>query len=104
VSRADGPKIVQEAAYERVGPRHSPSPAEPSAFSAVDDGHISCVVSLAGGWPEVIQPFDLLGAQLLPVTRARLPCNPKSMSVPPVRGPQSAWPVMPWQTPRLSKG
>jgi len=24
---------------------------------------------------------------LLPVTRARLPCNPKSMSVPPVRSP-----------------
>jgi hypothetical protein len=32
--------------------------------SAIDDGHVSCVVARAGGQREVIQPFDLLGAQL----------------------------------------
>jgi hypothetical protein len=32
--------------------------------SAIDDGHVSCVVARAGGRREVIQPFDLLGAQL----------------------------------------
>jgi hypothetical protein len=32
--------------------------------SAVDDGHIPFVVALAGGWHEVVQPLDLLGAQL----------------------------------------
>ena len=36
----------------------------PAALSAVDDGHISFVVALAGGRREVVQPFDLLGAQL----------------------------------------
>jgi len=36
----------------------------PATLSAVDDGHISFVVALAGGRREVVQPFDLLGAQL----------------------------------------
>ena len=34
------------------------------AWSAVDDGHVPFVVALAGGRREVVQPFDLLGAQL----------------------------------------
>jgi hypothetical protein len=33
-------------------------------LSAVDDGHISRLVTLAGGRREVVQPFDLLNAQL----------------------------------------
>jgi hypothetical protein len=32
--------------------------------SAVDNGHVPFVVTLAGGRCEVIQPLDLLGAQL----------------------------------------
>ena len=32
-------------------------------MSAVDDGHVPFVVALAGGGREVVQPFDLLGAQ-----------------------------------------
>ena len=32
--------------------------------SAVDDGHVPFVVAFAGGRREVVQPFDLLGAQL----------------------------------------
>src|SRR5438270_4989831 len=40
-----------------------------AACSAVDDGHISFVVALAGGPREVAQPFDLLGAQLDAVGR-----------------------------------
>ena len=31
---------------------------------AVDDGHVPFIVALAGGRREVVQPFDLLGAQL----------------------------------------
>ncbi len=31
---------------------------------AVDDGHLRFFVALAGGRGEVVQPFDLLGAQL----------------------------------------
>jgi hypothetical protein len=34
------------------------------ASSAFDDGHVSFVVPLADGRREVVQPFDLLGAQL----------------------------------------
>ena len=33
-------------------------------WSAVDDGHVPFVVALTGGRREVVQPFDLLGAQL----------------------------------------
>ena len=33
-------------------------------WSAVDDGHLRLFVALAGGRGEVVQPFDLLGAQL----------------------------------------
>ena len=32
--------------------------------SAVDGGHLRFFVALAGGRGEVVQPFDLLGAQL----------------------------------------
>lgn len=35
-----------------------------AVLSAVDDGHISRLVTLAGGRREVVQPFDLLDAQL----------------------------------------
>jgi hypothetical protein len=34
------------------------------SVSAVDDGHVPYVVALTGGRHEVVQPFDLLGAQL----------------------------------------
>src|SRR6266700_27965 len=34
------------------------------AWSAVDDGHVPFVVALAGGRREVVQPFDMLDAQL----------------------------------------
>ena len=37
--------------------------AEP-LWSAVDDRHVPFVVALAGGRREVVQPFDLVGAQL----------------------------------------
>ena len=33
-------------------------------MSAVDDGHVPLVVALAGRSRELVQPFDLLGAQL----------------------------------------
>jgi hypothetical protein len=33
-------------------------------WSAVDGGHLCFFVALAGGRGEVVQPFDLLGAQL----------------------------------------
>jgi hypothetical protein len=32
--------------------------------SAVDDGHVPFVVTFAGGRGEVVEPFDLFGAQL----------------------------------------
>src|SRR3989442_1927816 len=32
--------------------------------SAVNDGHVPFVMALTGGRREVVQPFDLLGAQL----------------------------------------
>src|SRR6202040_1635621 len=35
-----------------------------AAWSSVNDSHISYVVTLAGGGREVIQPCNLLGAQL----------------------------------------
>ena len=38
--------------------------ATPAAWSAVDDSHVSFVVVVAGGRREVVQPLDLLGAQL----------------------------------------
>src|SRR4029077_6668427 len=38
--------------------------ATPAAWSAVDDGHVSFVVAIAGGRREIVQPFNLLGAQL----------------------------------------
>ena len=38
--------------------------ASRAAVSAVDAGHVPLVVALAGGRREVIQPYDLLGAQL----------------------------------------
>jgi len=31
--------------------------------SAVDGGHVSFVMAFAGGWREVVEPFDLIGAQ-----------------------------------------
>ena len=31
--------------------------------SAVDGGHVSFVVAFAGGWREVVEPFDVIGAQ-----------------------------------------
>jgi hypothetical protein len=31
--------------------------------SAVDGGHVSFVMAFAGGWREVIEPSDLIGAQ-----------------------------------------
>src|SRR2546429_9965263 len=33
-------------------------------WSAVDDGHVPFVVALAGGRRQVVQPFELLSAQL----------------------------------------
>jgi hypothetical protein len=32
--------------------------------SAVDDGHVRLVVALAGGRGEIVEPFDLIRAQL----------------------------------------
>jgi hypothetical protein len=46
--------------------------------SAVDDGHVPFFVALAGGRCEVVQPFDLLGANALaPRSRecARILCQ-----------------------------
>src|SRR3954470_22141835 len=40
------------------------NPCRTKPPSAVDDGHVPLVVALAGGRREVVQPFDLLGAQL----------------------------------------
>jgi hypothetical protein len=34
------------------------------AWSAVDGGHVPCVGTFAGSRGEVVQPFDLLGAEL----------------------------------------
>src|SRR5437899_8597498 len=47
-----------------VAPLTDRSNAQGRSVSAVDDGHVPFVVALTGGRREVVQPFDLLGAQL----------------------------------------
>jgi len=45
-------------------PAESASAATPAARSALDNSHIPFVVPLPSGRCEVVQPLDLLGAQL----------------------------------------
>jgi hypothetical protein len=57
---------VQSRVRDKFTLRHRTFPVAATAVaqSAVDDGHIPLVVALAGGRRQVVQPFDLLGAQL----------------------------------------
>jgi hypothetical protein len=54
-----------------------PTPAHLGRWSAVDGGHIPFVMALAGGRRRVVQPFDLLGAQLDAVGGCVLPLGPE---------------------------
>ena len=62
--------IVPEAPVRRDARRpclndgYAEPPNSVVTWSAVDDGHVPFVVALAGGRHEVVQPFDLVGAQL----------------------------------------